>query len=144
MKRIWSIALAAVGLIALGATAPSLLGVGAAGAAPAVTQPPPATFQMYANVDAEGNLGSNSGVVRVGPLAGGIGYVVTFSKLIGHCAAVVQPGKAGGADVVYSAMPVVNFAGTNYATSKAFNVQFYTADGNVIRDPFMMTVTCSK
>ena len=140
MNRIVTMGLPAAGLIALGAATSSLLGIGVAGAAPAATSKP-ATFQMYADVDAEGDLGSNSGAVRVDPLGGSIGYVVTFNKPIGRCAANVQPGKAGGPDLVRAAMPVVNFAGRNYATTKSFNVLFDTGSA-FIRDPFMMTVTC--
>jgi hypothetical protein len=51
---------------------------------------------MYANVDAEGDLGSNYDAVSV--QAAYHEYDVTFKKPIGHCAAVVQSGKAGGSD----------------------------------------------
>ena len=134
MNRIVGVGLPSAALVALGAASSSLLGIGVADAAPAATTS--STFQMYANVDAESHLGSNYDAVSAKPLLGDIGYVVTFSKPIGHCAAVVQPGKAGGPDVAFDATPVVNPSGT-----KAFNVIFSTA-GNSIRDPFMMIVTC--
>ena len=78
---------------AAGATAVALLLPGSAGAASSY---PPATFQMYANVDSNCNLGSNVGAVSAIHIPGATGCQVTFSKLIGHCAAVAQPGKAGG------------------------------------------------
>lgn len=57
MNRIMGIGLPSAALVALGAASSSLLGIGVAGAAPAATTSKPATFQMYANVDAESHLG---------------------------------------------------------------------------------------
>ena len=50
---------------------------------------------MFANMDAEADLGSNYDAVGAKPLPGSTEYVVTFSKPSGHCAAAVQPGEAG-------------------------------------------------
>lgn len=142
MNRIVAVGLPAAGLVALGAVTSSLLGVGVAGAAPAATTAKPATFQMYANVDAESDLGSNSGAVSAKPVPGSSAYFVTFKKPIGHCAAVVQPGKAGGSDNVDFVDTIVSFAGPN-----TFSVAFGIPGDNgteLKHEPFMMTVTCKN
>jgi hypothetical protein len=46
------------------------------------------TFQMYANVDAEGDLGSNFGATKAEATQIPGQYVVTFAQPIGSCAAV--------------------------------------------------------
>jgi hypothetical protein len=96
---------------------------------------------MYANVDAESDLGSNYDAVSAMPVPGSSEYIVTFAKPIGHCAAVVQPGKAGGPDNVdYVSSEVVR------ASKKSFDVSFGIpdSDGSVElkHEPFMLTVTC--
>ena len=109
----------------------------------ACTVPTPAaktTFQMYANVDAEGDLGSNFDAVSASLETISPTYVVTFTQPIGHCAAAAQAGKAGGPDIVNFAESVVLAGG-----AKSFVVGFKTAaDGQLIREPFMLTVTCSR
>ena len=128
---------------AAGATAVALLLPGSAGAASSY---PPATFQMYANVDSTATW-RNVGAVSAIHIPGATGCQVTFSKLIGHCAAVAQPGKAGGNAEVEPAEPTVVYGGSNYATSKSWYVQFAQPDGqalDLIDDPFMMIVTCKK
>jgi hypothetical protein len=97
-----------------------------------------ATYEMYANVDAEGDLGSNYDAVSVKLVADT--YLVKFSHSIGSCAAVVQPGKAGGPDPVKAAESTVI-----PLSDKTFGVQFVAAAlGNVTTDPFMLTVTCKS
>lgn len=125
MKRMVEMALPATGLVALGALGASALGVGAAGAAetgPAAIARP-ATFQMYANVDAEYDLGSNYGAVRVKQVPGPVPYIVTFKKPVGHCAAVVQVGKAGGPDADSFVSTTMDPYGAN-----SFVVAFGTTD----------------
>ena len=101
-----------------------------------------ATFQMYADVDAEGDLGSNYGAVSVKmlPSTGDLGYLVKFNKPIGHCAAVAQSGRAGGSDdSEMLASSVVN-AGPN-----TFQVKFGLLNSSGFQtdaEPFMMMVTC--
>jgi hypothetical protein len=141
MNRIVGIGLPAAGLLALGAASTSLLGIGVAGASPAAAVAKPPTVTLYANVDAEGDLGSNYGAVsahRYSDVA--IYYVVTFKRAIGACAAVVQAGKAGGTDNTQSAPSLAVADGTN-----AFQVVLSDNRTNYnISDPFMMTVTCKN
>jgi hypothetical protein len=97
------------------------------------------TYQMYANVDAEGDLGSNHDAVRVKLDAGTHIYTVKFAHEISHCAASVQPGRAGGSDPVKAASSVLAQGGP-----KVFLARFTDPDGNIINDPFMLTVTCVR
>lgn len=117
----------------------------------ACTVPTPAkaktTFQMYANVDAEGHLGSNFDAVSAATSPGDANkdpiYVVTFAQPITHCAAAAQAGKAGGPDLPSFAEAIVIPPGTN---PNQFLVAFRdtTQDAGFSREPFMLTVTCSK
>jgi hypothetical protein len=96
------------------------------------------TFQMYANVDAEGDLGSNFGATKAEATQIPGQYVVTFAQPIGSCAAVAQSGKAGGDDFAGAYPSIVNFEGTN-----AFIVAFVNpANNQETATPFMVTVTC--
>ena len=109
----------------------------------ACTVPTPAaktTFQMYANVDAEGDLGSNFDAVRAFVDTTNV-YVVTFTQPVGHCAAVAQAGKAGGPDSVDFAESLVV-----PGNAKSFVVAFKksSADADFVRDPFLLSVTCSR
>ncbi|WP_338182847.1 hypothetical protein [Jatrophihabitans sp.] len=94
---------------------------------------------MYANVDAEGDLGSNHDAVKVSLDAADHVYTIKFAHTISHCAATVQAGRAGGSDPVLAASSVVAQSGTG-----AFVTRFTDPDGNTINDPFMITVTCIK
>ncbi len=140
MKRAIGTALGSVGLLAAGAVGTVVLGVGTATGA--TTTPTPATFQMFANVDAEGDLGSNYGALIAGIYGGSTNYFVKFKKPIGHCAAVVQIGKAGGSDQPNPASPIVTPGGP-----QRFDISFQVPQsGGVeqLHDPFMMTVTCAR
>jgi hypothetical protein len=103
-----------------------------------------ATFQMYANVDAEGDLGSNFDATAAKHVATGI-YVVTFSQEIGHCAATAQVGEAGGSD---QSVPSESIVGpdTEGDADHQFVAGFLapTGDGSVtnVNTPFMLTLTC--
>ena len=115
----------------------------------ACTVPTPAkaktTFQMYANVDAEGDLGSNFDAVSATRGTGNANndpiYLVTFTQPIGHCAAAVQAGKAGGPDLATFAESIIIPSGT-----KGLVVGFRDSTKNTgfSAEPFMLTVTCSK
>ena len=143
MNRIARVALPAAGLLAVGTISGSLLGTGVAGAAPSPSATSlPATFQMYANVDAEFDLGSNVGAASVRQVPGALSYKVTFKKPIGHCAAAVQVGKAGGTDGEDFVSTEVDPDGPN-----AFDVEFGVMQGTgweLFHEPFMITVTCKK
>lgn len=96
------------------------------------------TFQMYANVDAEGDLGSNFGATAADESTIPGQYEVTFAQPIGSCAAVAQSGKAGGDEFAGAYPSIVNFDGSN-----AFIVAFVNpANNQETPTPFMMTVTC--
>jgi hypothetical protein len=95
------------------------------------------TFQMYANVDGEGDLGSNYDAVSA--KVDSIGYTVTFNRPIGQCAAETQPGKAGGSDSPVAATSVVDPDGPD-----GFRVAFYDSNLMQVSDAFMMTVTCTS
>ncbi len=99
----------------------------------------PGTFQMYANVDQLGDLGSNVGAtgVKVTSNEYAFYYSVTFSRPIGKCAAQVQPGYAGGklTSGWYSSQVIFN-------GSKAFNVFFWDTTDHYGETAFMLTVTC--
>jgi hypothetical protein len=98
------------------------------------------TFQMYANVDQNGNLGSNydadSVVIHNPESASGVSYTVTFAKPIGACAGVAQPGFAGGNLDAEPVTPLVEASSSN-----AFDVQFHAGNGTE-HSAFMITVTC--
>jgi hypothetical protein len=104
---------------------------------------PSATFTMYANVDAEGDLGSNYLAKKVTFNADDNTYQVKFAKRVGTCAAVAQGGKAGGPDGVNPDVSEVTNVG-NYKTTKTLRVAFIEViNGNPqIPQPFMLTVTC--
>lgn len=133
------------GVLAVTAIAATGVGVGAAATrhadVHAKAASKPATFQMYANVDAESDLGSNYDAVSAKALPGSTEDIVKFSKPIRHCAAVVQPGKAGGPDGVDYVSSEVIAAG-----KKSFDVSFAKTfdDGSWSnkREPFMLVVTC--
>lgn len=111
----------------------------------ACTVPTPAkatttTFQMYANVDAEGHLGSNFDAVSVTPQSIGPNYLVTFTQPIGHCAAAAQAGKAGGTDEASFVSSIVVPGGP-----RSFVVGFSVpGSGSLKKEPFMLTVTCTR
>jgi hypothetical protein len=97
------------------------------------------TFAMFANVDGEGDLGSNHDAVAVTNGSPGE-YTVKFSKPIGHCAAVVQSGKAGGPD---KPAPVVSTVQPSLTDTKhTLLIDFHDLSGNVANTPFMLTLTC--
>jgi hypothetical protein len=134
-----------VGLFATGAIGASGFGVGAAAAShPAQAKPKPlATFQMFANVDAEGDLGSNYDAVSAGTLPGSSQYRVKFTKPIGHCAAVVQDGKAGGPDdLSLASSDIVPLGKKGYDIT--FGVPDQTGQDQLKHEPFMVTVTCKS
>jgi hypothetical protein len=97
------------------------------------------TFQMFANVDGEGDLGSNHDAVGVTNGSPGE-YTVKFSKPIGHCAAVAQSGKAGGPDKPASVVSTVQPAITD--PSHTVLIDFVDLAGHAANTPFMVTVTC--
>jgi hypothetical protein len=131
--------IAVAAAVALGAAGATVL----TGTADAAKVKVPATFTMYANVDANGDLGSNAGAVSAGFVPGSPVYQVTFSKPVGSCAAVAQVGKAGGSD-----QNTFESTEVDIDTADSFDVQFgtTTADGGSERfhEPFMLTVTCTK
>ncbi|MBE7189676.1 hypothetical protein [Jatrophihabitans endophyticus] len=125
----------------ISAAAAAVVGVGVAAQASqshtAIPKHTVATYQMFANVDAEGDLGSHYDATKVHLNQVSGNYTVTFSKPIGSCAAQAQPGKAGGPDPVrMQAISTVVAHGT-----KSFDVHF-TIDGAGQFEPFMLTVTC--
>jgi hypothetical protein len=94
---------------------------------------------LYANVDAEGDLGSNSGATGATRIAAGE-YGVAFNQPIGSCAAVAQAGEAGGTDPVTPLPSAVHFDPSN---PKQWDLEF--VDGptrKAIDTAFMLTVTC--
>lgn len=138
--RSTSTGVVAAAMVAFTGVGVAVFGTGVASGAP---QSPskPATFQMYANVDQLGDLGSNSGAKSVklhksDPLV----YDVTFSKPIGSCAAQVQPGFAGG-DLLAGpyTSEVVDSA------PKTFEIEFLdTTKNTFVTSAFMITVTCQS
>jgi hypothetical protein len=99
------------------------------------------TFQMYANVDAEGDLGSNVDAVTAKRVAKG-SYRVTFNEPIGSCAAVAQAGKAGGVDTSEPLPSTVEF---DDMFSDTWDIAFLTDNGQDLEDtPFMLIVTCKS
>lgn len=103
----------------------------------------PTTFQMYANVDAEGDLGSNVDAVKASVFKPETGvYIVTFDKPIGHCAATAQPGEAGGTDEPLQLASTATFV---KGQPDAWELAFFDAFSNTFRaTPFMVTVTCKS
>jgi hypothetical protein len=103
------------------------------------------TFQMYANVDQNGNLGSNFDAVSATEFqvtGGATGYTVVFSKPVGSCAAVAQPGFAGG-DL--TAEPDASEVIIDPKNDMEFEVEFVAPNDDVGEaSAFMMTVTCSS
>jgi hypothetical protein len=98
-----------------------------------------AVFQMYANVDAEGDLGSHVGAVSATRISKGT-YSVVFNRPIGSCAATAQSGEAGGTDPVFSVPSTVTFDANN---ADAWDIQFVDSPTRAVEDtPFMVTVTC--
>jgi hypothetical protein len=97
------------------------------------------TYQMFANVDAEGDLGSNHDAVKVSLEAGDHIYTIRFAHYIDTCAATVQAGRAGGTDPVIAASSVVA-----QSSRTAFVTRFTDPDGNRVNEPFMITVTCNR
>jgi hypothetical protein len=98
------------------------------------------TFQMFANVDAEGDLGSNFDATSA-RLIGVGNYFVTFSQQIGHCAADAQVGDAGGPDQPDASL--VTVAPDSADPTHEFLLEFLTGDGNhAVNTPFMLTLTC--
>jgi hypothetical protein len=101
----------------------------------------PATFQMYANVDAEGELGSNVDAVKVERIESGL-YDVTFNAPIGSCAASVQSGEAGGTDLPEALATVARYIS---GSPDAWQVGLFNAATNSFESsPFMLTVTCKS
>ncbi len=99
--------------------------------------PKPATFQMFANVDAEGQLGSHYDASAATEFSGGI-YVVTFTKPVSHCAVAAQPGEATGSE----ADADVSVVEPNTSDPRhRLLVQFFN-DGNLDSTSFMLTATC--
>jgi hypothetical protein len=101
----------------------------------------PATFQMFGNVDAEGDLGSNYLVKSVHAKFGGGLYYVTFKKSIAHCALMVTSGEAGGPDAVRTDVVSVKYDEDVDPTHQAL-VTVLTPNGDPDSDPFMITATC--
>jgi hypothetical protein len=104
------------------------------------------TFQMFANVDQHGNLGSNSGAVSAKEVDAGTptpSYVVTFSHPIGSCAAVAQNGYAGG-DLPASGYPtrVTNDPKDADAVDVAINEEAMASEE--VEQAFMIVVTCAS
>jgi hypothetical protein len=100
---------------------------------------PTVAFQMYANVDAEGELGSNVGAVSASRVATGT-YLVVFSRPIAKCAAVAQSGAAGGTDPVFVVPSAVRFDPSN---ADAWDVEFEDSSTRTDEStPFMLTITC--
>jgi hypothetical protein len=94
---------------------------------------------MYANVDAEGDLGSNFGATGATRSSAG-NYEVAFDRSIGNCAAVAQAGEAGGTDPVTPLPSAMHFDPSN---PKQWDLQFVDAPTRTaISTAFMVTVTC--
>lgn len=105
------------------------------------TSSSPTTFQMYANVDAEGDLGSNVDAVKaiVDKPETGV-YIVTFDKPIGSCSATAQPGEAGGTDEPFQLASTATYV---QGQPDAWELAFFNAHSNEFEaTPFMVTVTC--
>lgn len=139
--RFTSTGVVAAAVIAFTGVGVAVFGTGVASGAPQSSSKPPATFQMFANVDQFGDLGSNSGAKSVklhksDPLV----YDVTFNKPIGSCAAQVQPGFAGGnLDAGPYTSEVVDSA------PKTFEIEFLdTTKNTFVTSAFMITVTCAS
>jgi hypothetical protein len=93
---------------------------------------------MYANVDAEGHLGSHVDAKSafLSQVTGQ--YEVTFTKPITHCAVITQSGKVGGNDFAGPYPSLVNFDGAD-----SIIVAFVNPTNQVgTNTPFMMTATC--
>lgn len=106
---------------------------------PAGVAPSPAAFQMYANLDAEGDLGSNFDAVSAKRVSTGE-YQVVFDRPIGACAAVAQAGQAGGTDPIFPVPSAVSFDATN---ADAWDIEFVdSATRTAINTSMMITVTC--
>jgi hypothetical protein len=135
--------LAVTGIVAFGAIGINVFGTGPTGGGPAASSTP-ATFQMYANVDAEGDLGSNYDAKSARPFNGV--YIVTFTKPIGHCAIIAQSGKAGGSDVPHPDISTVepNAIGANPDPVHQVLVGFTGSNGLADNTPFMLTLTCKN
>lgn len=141
MNRSVATVLCAAALLAAGGV---ILETGAAGGvAPQATASKPATVTMFANVDAEGDLGSHVGATKVTVHRNLVlTYDVSFVRQIGHCAAVVQVGKAGGPDTPTPAVAEV-IPDTSFSPS-TFGVAFTNLQGQNVKEPFMITVTCKS
>jgi hypothetical protein len=105
--------------------------------------PTPATFQMYANVDGEGHLGSHYGATSATNFDTGT-YIVTFDRPIGQCAIIAVAGKAGGTDEPHTDVAVVqpNDLGVNPDPVHQALVGFAGLNGFGDNTPFMLTMTC--
>jgi hypothetical protein len=102
---------------------------------------PTRAFQMYANVDAEGDLGSNVGAVSASRISTGE-YSVVFNRPIGSCAAIAQAGEAGGTDPIYPVPSAVSF---DHSNADGWDLQFVDSPTRTaINTPFMLTVTCGS
>jgi hypothetical protein len=102
---------------------------------------PTKAFQMYANVDAEGDLGSNVDAVSATRTAKGQ-YSVVFDRPIGSCAAVAQAGQAGGTDPILPIPSAVSFAPDN---ADGWDLEFVDSPTRATFDTaFMLTVTCGS
>jgi hypothetical protein len=100
----------------------------------------PATFQMFGNVDAEGDLGSHYLVKSAAHTDYGQ-YVVTFKKSIAHCALTVSPGEAGGPDQVRTEIASVQYDADLDPTHRVI-VNLLVTAGDPEDTPFMITATC--
>lgn len=103
------------------------------------------TFQMYANVDEHGNLGSNSGAVSAKELDAGTPtpyYVVKFSHPIGSCAAIAQNGYAGG-DLPASGYPTRVSNDPSDADSFDISINENADPTEPVAQAFMIVVTCA-
>lgn len=105
------------------------------------------TFQMYANVDQNGDLGSNFDAVSAGaaqeggPGHGPLVYTVVFSQPVTKCAIIVQTGYADGQ---IAAKPDVSLVEADSAAPSTVVVQFGADAGSGDTTAFMMTVTCKN
>jgi hypothetical protein len=97
------------------------------------------TIQMYANVDAEGDLGSNVDAVSATRISTGE-YSVVFNRPIGTCAAAAQAGQAGGTDPILPIPSAVSFDPSN---SDGWDLEFVDSPTRTaLNTAFMLTVTC--
>jgi hypothetical protein len=102
---------------------------------------PAATVQMYANVDAEGDLGSNVGAVSATRISTGE-YSIVFNRAIGSCAAAAQAGQAGGTDPIVPIPSAVSFDPSN---ADGWDLEFVDSPTrSTINTAFMLTVTCGS